>query len=73
MMAKVIPLRRKETTVDSNEWKLVDRFKEPSSWAALAAGLGTIGLSLPGGLVQAISLVGAGVCCAFGFFMKEGH
>ncbi len=53
------------------EWKLVDRFKEPSSWAALAAGFGTFGFVLPGGLVQVVSLFGAGFCVLLGVLLKE--
>jgi hypothetical protein len=52
-------------------WKLVDRFKEPSSWASLAAGLGMLGVSLPSSVVQGASLIGAGACMLLGFFLKE--
>ena len=50
---------------------LINRFKEPSSWAALAAGLTGLGLTLPPGLVSGISYVGAGIACLLGFFMPE--
>jgi hypothetical protein len=53
------------------EWKLVDRLKEPSSWAALAAGFGTFGIALPGGLVRVVSLFGAGLCVLLGVMLKE--
>lgn len=58
--------------MNSQEWKLIDRFKEPSSWASLAAGLGVIGVTVPSNIVQGISLVGAGICVLLGFFLKEG-
>lgn len=57
--------------MNATEWKLVDRFKEPSSWSALAAGLGMIGVSVPSGLLQAVSLIGAGLCILLGFVLKE--
>ena len=57
--------------MNANEWKLIDRFKEPSSWSALAAGLGTIGVIVPSNIVQVISLFGAAVCVALGVLMKE--
>ncbi|HVC54961.1 MAG TPA: hypothetical protein VND95_03345 [Stellaceae bacterium] len=53
------------------EWRLVDRFKEPSSWAALAAALGTLGIAVPGQFVQVISLFGAGLCSALGILLRE--
>lgn len=58
--------------MNAAEWKLVDRFKEPSSWSAIAAGAGMLGVSLPAGMMQGISLVGAGICVLLGFFLKEG-
>lgn len=58
--------------MNQNDWKLIDRFKEPSSWASLAAGLGVVGVSLPPGAVQGLSYVGAGICVLLGFFLKEG-
>jgi hypothetical protein len=54
-----------------DEWKLIDRFKEPSSWASLAAGLTAVGFVIPSQLIQTVSLIGAGVCVALGFFLKE--
>jgi hypothetical protein len=53
-------------------WKIVDRFKEPSSWNAIGTILAAIGVSLPSPILQAIPLMGAGFCVLLGFFMKEG-
>lgn len=58
--------------MNSQEWKLIDRFKEPSSWAALAAAATTAGLVLPGQLIQALSFIGAGICVLLGVLLKEG-
>ena len=51
---------------------LIKRFSEPSSWAALAAGAGTLGIAIPGGWVQVISLFGAGLAVLAGILLKEG-
>lgn len=53
------------------EWKLLDRFKEPSSWSALAAGLAAIGIVVPGEIVQAVALLGSGVCVLLGVVLRE--
>jgi hypothetical protein len=58
--------------MNDQEWKLIDRFKEPSSWAAIGAGVATIGVNLPPGMVQAVSYVGAAGCILAGVFLKEG-
>ena len=58
--------------MSQDEWKLIDRFKEPSSWAGLAAGLGALGVSVPAGIVQGASLVGAGICVLLSVILKEG-
>lgn len=53
------------------EWKLIDRFKEPSSYAGLTAALGGFGITLPAGYLQTISYLGAGICLALSIFLKE--
>jgi hypothetical protein len=58
--------------MNPNEWKLIDRFKEPSSWAGIGVLLSTIGVNVPSGLVQAISLLGAGACVLLSVLLKEG-
>jgi hypothetical protein len=57
--------------MNSSTWKLVDRFKEPSSWAALASGAAMIGVIIPPGYMQAISFVGSGICVLLGVILKE--
>ncbi len=51
--------------------KIIDRFKEPSSYAALAAVLALVGVQIPdelwGYAVQALS----GLFGVIGFFMRE--
>jgi hypothetical protein len=50
---------------------LVLRFKEPSSWAGLAAFLGVIGVQLDSGLVESITFAGAGVAGIVAFFLPD--
>lgn len=50
---------------------IIDRLKEPSSWAALAALSGSFGLQIPNELAQQGSLALAGVAGIVGFFLKE--
>lgn len=50
---------------------LANRFKEPSSWAGLAPLLAGAGLSVPGGVVQGIILVGAGTCTLLAILLPE--
>lgn len=57
--------------MNDSEWKLVDRFKEPSSWAGLAAGAATFGFAIPAGWAQAVSLLGAGLCTLASILLKE--
>lgn len=52
-------------------WRVVDRFKEPSSWAALAAPLAALGVSVPSDYLRTASLLGAGICVLLGIIMKE--
>lgn len=53
-------------------WRFIDRFKEPSSWAAFAVPLAALGVSMPAGIVPAISMIGAGICVLLGVLLKEG-
>ena len=57
--------------MNDEEWKLIDRFKEPSSWSAIGAGLVGLGLYIPPGAIQAVSLIGAGGCVLAGVLLKE--
>lgn len=50
----------------------ISRLKEPSSWAAITAGLGTMGLAMPPGLAQSVAYIGMGVAGLAAFFMPEG-
>lgn len=50
---------------------MIERLKEPSSWAALAAIATTAGLNLDPGLVQSASYVLAGIAGLLGFFLRE--
>lgn len=52
--------------------QLFARFKEPSSWAGLTAVVGMMGLSIDPGVVQSVTLIGAGVCGLLAFFLPEG-
>jgi hypothetical protein len=51
---------------------LANRFKEPSSWAGLAGVVGLFGISAPTGLIQSITLIGAGVCGVIAVLVPEG-
>ena len=50
---------------------LISRFKEPSSYSAIAAVLAMCGVMIPSDLWQSIVMIGCGVAGAAGFFMKE--
>ena len=50
---------------------LVNRLKEPSTWATIFAALAAVGVSLDPGLMQNITAAGAGVAGLLGFFMPE--
>ena len=50
---------------------ILDRFKEPSSYAALTGVLAMVGVIIPNDLWQSITMIGCGVCGAIGFFAKE--
>ena len=51
--------------------ELIYRFKEQSSYSAIAAVLAMVGVNIPSDLWQSIIMVGCGVAGAIGFFMKE--
>ena len=57
--------------MNDQEWQLLDRFKEPSTWGTLSVPLSAIGISLPTGVLQVISLFGAGICVLLGILLKE--
>lgn len=67
------------TALDFINWKevimsaLVNRFKEPSSWAGIAVLINVFGsmLGLPVGSAEVIVQAGAGVAAAAAFFLKE--
>tara|TARA_B100002052_G_C15501016_1_gene427165 strand:- start:87 stop:275 length:189 start_codon:yes stop_codon:yes gene_type:complete len=50
---------------------VISRFKEPSSYSAIAAVLAMVGVIVPSDLWQSIVMIGCGLSGAFGFFMKE--
>tara|TARA_X000001382_G_C3016196_1_gene130160 strand:- start:102 stop:311 length:210 start_codon:yes stop_codon:yes gene_type:complete len=50
---------------------IISRFKEPSSYSAIAAVMAMVGVIIPSDLWQSIVMIGCGVAGAFGFFMKE--
>lgn len=50
---------------------LAARLREPSSWAAIAAAMAAIGISVPAEVWQPIVHTGAGVAALAGFFLKE--
>ncbi len=47
------------------------RFKEPSSWAGLAVLAGAVGLNVDAGLLQSVTLIGAGAAGLLAFFIPE--
>lgn len=51
---------------------ILNRLKEPSSYAGLSAALGIIGLNLPADAVQAGIYVLAGVAGLVAFFLPDG-
>ncbi len=57
--------------MNEQQWRLVDRLKEPSSWAAIAAGFAGCGITIPSEWAHALSLFGAGVCCLLGVLLRE--
>lgn len=59
-------------SLNTQEWRLIDRFKEPSSYAGLSTLLAMAGLSIPAPWVSAISLIGSGICILLSIVLKEG-
>tara|TARA_R110002020_G_scaffold423344_1_gene632460 strand:+ start:939 stop:1127 length:189 start_codon:yes stop_codon:yes gene_type:complete len=51
--------------------RIINRFKEPSSYAALAGVLAMVGISVPVELWQNIVMLACGVSGVVGFFMSE--
>jgi|TARA_R110000803_G_scaffold119597_1_gene187882 hypothetical protein len=51
--------------------ELINRFKEPSSYAALTGVLAMVGVIIPNDLWQSIVMIACGAAGVFGFFMKE--
>ena len=52
---------------------IINRFKEPSSYAALAGVLAMVGISVPVELWQNIVMLACGAAGVVGFFMSETH
>lgn len=57
--------------MESTISKLANRFKEPSSWAGLAALAALLGVNVDAGVIQDIGLIGAGVAGLVAFFLPE--
>jgi len=53
--------------------RIINRFKEPSSYAALAGVLAMVGISVPVELWQNIVMLACGASGVIGFFMSETH
>jgi hypothetical protein len=51
--------------------KIIERFKEPSSYAALSGVLAMVGVAVPSDLWQSIVMIGCGIAGAIGFFKGE--
>ncbi len=51
--------------------KIINRFKEPSTWAGFAGIAASFGLTLDPGMVQAVSGGLTGVFGALAWFIKE--
>ena len=54
-----------------NMQELMYRFKEPSSYSAIAAVLAMIGVAIPSDLWQSLVMIGCGIAGAAGFLIKE--
>jgi|TARA_R110002020_G_scaffold321948_1_gene537801 hypothetical protein len=50
---------------------IVERFKEPSSYSAIAAVCAMVGIIIPSDLWQSVVLVGCGVAGVLGFWLRE--
>jgi|TARA_R110000824_G_scaffold5224_5_gene24288 hypothetical protein len=51
--------------------QLIYRFKEPSSYSAIAAVLAMVGVIIPNDLWQSLVMVGCGIAGAAGFWIRE--
>jgi hypothetical protein len=51
--------------------KIVDRFREPSTWAGLAALIGLFGVNVPSETVHAVSDVGMALAGLAAVFLPE--
>lgn len=53
--------------------KVIQRFKEPSSWAGIAVLINVLGglVGLPPGAADVIVQAGSGIAAALAFFMAE--
>ena len=52
---------------------IIDKFNldEPSTYSAIAAGLITVGITIPEPITATVSLILSGIASAFGIFKKE--
>jgi len=50
---------------------IINRFKEPSSYAALAGVLAMVGIMIPANLWQNVVMIACGAAGVVGFFMGE--
>jgi len=50
---------------------MIDRLKEPSTWAGLAAMIGTFGVQMPDDLIKYAVMALAGIAGVVSFFLKE--
>jgi len=50
---------------------IINRFREPSSYAALAAVFAMVGIMVPADLWQNVVMIACGVAGVAGFFMGE--
>jgi hypothetical protein len=62
-----------EASLTPQEWRLIDRFKEPSSYAALGGLFAMAGVTVPQGWMQIFTFAGCAVCTALGVLLKEGN
>lgn len=47
------------------------RLKEPSTWAAIFGAITAVGVSLPPGITQQITLAGSGIAGVLAFMLPE--
>lgn len=51
--------------------EILNRFKEPSSWAVIFTTIAGVGITLDAGIVQNLTMIGAGLAGIAGFFLSE--